>query len=182
MNQPTTETAILGAGCFWCVEAVYQQLEGVLQVQSGYSGGHLHNPTYKEVCTGTTGHAEVCKIDFDPERISFEFLLSVFWKIHDPTSINRQGNDIGPQYRSAIFYTSETQKNQAMQLKQHLSDSAVFFQPIVTEITPFTQFYPAENYHNDYFRLHGEEPYCAMVVKPKVEKFEKAFQSYLKQK
>lgn len=181
-NSNSQEIAVLGAGCFWCVETIYMRLNGVLKVESGYSGGHLQNPTYKEVCTGTTGHAEVCQITFDPILISFEKILNVFWKIHDPTTPNRQGNDIGPQYRSVIFYTNETQKVQAENLKLYLNNKQAFYQPIITEISPFHHFYPAEDYHTNYFNQHGEEPYCRIVVKPKVEKFENLFSEWLKEK
>lgn len=175
-----TETAILGAGCFWCVEAVYQQLNGVLSVQSGYCGGTTDKPTYKEVCSGTTGHAEVCKIVFDPAVISFTELLEVFWSVHDPTTLNRQGADVGTQYRSAIFYTSQKQKELAESYKTQLNASGTFSDPIVTEITSAAEFFPAEDYHNDYFNRNPNQGYCTMVVRPKVEKFKKAFSDKIK--
>ena len=175
-----TDTITFGAGCFWCVEAIFQSLHGVLSVESGYSGGEVVNPTYKAVCAGSTGHAEVCQIVYDTTAISFEELLEVFWQTHDPTTLNRQGNDVGSQYRSAIFYHNDSQKEKAIFYKKKLQET-VFDSPIVTEITPFTNFYKAENYHQDYFSLNGEQPYCQMVIAPKVEKFKKAFGSKLKQ-
>lgn len=173
-------TAIFGAGCFWCVEAQFQLLEGVESITSGFSGGTIKNPSYKEVCTGNTGHAEVCKIVFDPSKISYEELLAAFWKAHNPTELNRQGNDIGTQYRSAIFYTNENQKQLAETYKKKLDESGAWNQPIVTEITEFTAFYPAEDYHTNYFNLHEEESYCKFVVKPKVDKFRQVFKDKLK--
>ena len=172
--------AVLGAGCFWCVEAVFQQLNGVLSVESGFSGGFIKNPSYREVCNGTTGHAEVAKIIFNPEVVSFHEILEVFWSVHDPTTLNRQGNDIGTQYRSAIYYTSDPQKEIAEQYKNQLEQSGLFSNPIVTEITKFDVFYRAEDYHTNYFNLHGEEQYCQFVVRPKVEKFKVKFASKLK--
>ena len=180
MNESNKEIAILGAGCFWCIETIFQQLKGVSSVKSGYSGGHIKNPAYKEVCNGTTGHAEVAKIEFDNSIISFTEILEVFWKVHDPTTLNRQGGDVGTQYRSAIFYTSEEQKVTAETLLNQLSVSGVFTDPIVTEITPFEIFYPAEDYHNDYFNQHGDEGYCRLVIQPKVDKFKKVFENKLK--
>ena len=174
------DTAIFGAGCFWCVEAQFQLLEGVESVTSGFSGGTVKNPAYKEVCNGTTGHAEVCKIIYDPEKISYEELLAAFWKSHDPTQLNRQGNDIVTQYRYVIFYTNENQKQLAEKYKKELEESGAWDQPIVTEISPFTVFYKAEDYHDNYFNQHGEESYCQFVVKPKVEKFKKVFKDKLK--
>lgn len=179
-NSMGMDTATFGAGCFWCVEAIFQRLNGVEKVQSGYSGGHVKNPSYKEVCTGLTGHAEVLQIVYDPKLISFEELLEVFWKTHDPTTLNRQGGDVGTQYRSAIFYHSEEQKQLAETYKQKLNAAHVWDQPVVTEIVQFTAFYPAEDYHNNYFNLNGEQGYCRMVIAPKVEKFEKVFKSKLK--
>lgn len=180
MEQGKNEIAILGAGCFWCIETIFQQLNGVESVQSGYTGGHIKNPAYKEVCNGTTGHAEVAKIVFNPEIISFSEILEVFWKVHDPTTLNRQGGDVGTQYRSAIFYTSETQKELAEKYKSELDQVGAYANPIVTEITAFDIFYPAEDYHNDYFNLHGDEQYCRLVIQPKVEKFKKVFNDKLK--
>jgi peptide-methionine (S)-S-oxide reductase len=176
------ETATFGAGCFWCVEAVFQRLEGVHQVVSGYSGGHVENPTYKEVCGKNTGHAEVCQIAYDPSKISFEELLEVFWKTHDPTTPNQQGNDVGPQYRSAIFYHDERQKALAEKYKKELDASGAFDAPIVTEIAPFKNFYKAEDYHQNYFNENPTQGYCAFIIKPKVEKFEKVFKNKLKKR
>ena len=174
------EVATLGAGCFWCVEAVYDQLEGVISVESGYSGGTTENPTYKEVCTGTTNHAEVCQITFDPDVISFGELLAVFWSIHNPTTLNRQGADIGTQYRSAVFYHSEKQKEIAEQQIELVNAEKLYDDPIVTEVTPFEKFYQAEDYHQEYFENNPENSYCRMVVGPKVEKFQKLFKDQLK--
>jgi peptide-methionine (S)-S-oxide reductase len=176
----STDTATFGAGCFWCVEAVFQDLKGVSKVISGYSGGEVKNPSYKEVCTGTTGHAEVCQIIYDPKVISFDELLEVFWKVHDPTTLNRQGNDHGTQYRSVIFYHNENQKKLAEKYKTELSASGAFDNPVVTEISPFTAFYIAEDYHQSYFNQNGEEPYCKFVIQPKVDKFKKVFKDKLK--
>ena len=180
MTKIKTEIAILGAGCFWCIEAIFQQLNGVEQVESGFSGGHVKNPAYKEVCHETTGHAEVARVTFNPEVISFTDILEVFWKVHDPTTLNRQGNDVGTQYRSSIFFTSNIQKELAEGYKKQLDSSGVFPYPIVTEISEFKVFYPAENYHDNYFILHGNEQYCQFVVRPKVEKFKKLFNHKLK--
>lgn len=177
-----TDTATFATGCFWCTEAVFQELKGVLKATSGYSGGTVANPSYEAVCTGETGHAECLQIIYDPKVISFDELLEVFWEAHDPTTLNRQGNDVGTQYRSAIFYHNAEQKQKAEHYKAELSKSGAYNSPIVTEITPFTKFYPAENYHQDYFRLHGSQPYCSMVIRPKVEKFEKVFKDKLKPK
>ena len=174
--------ATLGAGCFWCVEAIFQRLEGVEKVVSGYAGGQVKNPTYKEVCTGKTGHAEVIQVHYDPAVISFEELLEVFWQTHDPTTLNRQGNDVGPQYRSAIFYHDDNQKKLAEEYKARLNEEGAFDNPIVTEISPFTNFYVAEDYHQNYFNENGNQPYCAIVIAPKVEKFEKVFKSKIKAK
>ncbi|HYG37034.1 MAG TPA: peptide-methionine (S)-S-oxide reductase MsrA [Cytophagales bacterium] len=174
------EKATFGNGCFWCTEAIFQDLKGVESVVSGYSGGHTENPTYKEVCNGTTGHAEVLQITYDPSVITFDELLEIFWETHDPTTLNRQGNDIGTQYRSAIFYHNNEQKELAQKYKKKLDESGAFPRPIVTEITPFTIFYKAENYHQNYYNLNGSEPYCSMVIRPKVEKFRKVFKDKLK--
>lgn len=170
----------LGAGCFWCTEAVFQRLEGVKKVVSGYAGGHIENPSYESICTGTTGHAEVIQVYYDPKRINLVELLEVFWMTHDPTTINRQGADVGPQYRSVIFYHSEIQKEISTDLKKKLNEAQVFPSPIVTEISPFSNFYPAENYHQDYYNLNGHQPYCQIVVKPKVDKLKKFFGEKLK--
>jgi peptide-methionine (S)-S-oxide reductase len=175
------EIAILGAGCFWCIEAIFTQLNGVESVKSGYSGGHIKNPAYREVCNGTTGHAEVAQIEFNPEIVSFTEILEVFWKVHDPTTLNRQGADVGTQYRSAIYYTTDEQKQLATEYLAQLTAEKTFSNPIVTEITAFDIFYLAENTHDNYFELHGEEQYCQFVVRPKVEKFKAAFKDKLKQ-
>ena len=180
MENNTMDTATFGAGCFWCVEAVFQNMEGVEKVVSGYSGGQVKNPSYKEVCMGTTGHAEVCQITYDPKKVTFDELLEVFWKTHDPTTLNRQGNDVGTQYRSAVFYHNEEQKQKAEKYKAELDKSGAFDNPIVTEIVPYSVFYAAENYHQDYYNLNGSEPYCQFVVKPKVEKFKKVFKDKVK--
>ena len=175
-----TDTATFGTGCFWCTEAVFQELKGVLKVTSGYSGGSVKNPSYEEVCSGTTGHAECLQIIYDPKVISFVELLEVFWEAHDPTTLNRQGNDAGTQYRSVIFYHDGEQKNKAEEYKIKLDKSGAYNNPIVTEITPFAKFYAAEDYHQDYYRLHGSQPYCSFVIRPKVQKFEKVFKNKLK--
>jgi peptide-methionine (S)-S-oxide reductase len=175
-----TETATFGTGCFWCTEAVFQELKGVYKVTSGYSGGSVKNPSYEAVCTGATGHAECLQIVYYPNIISFKELLEVFWESHDPTTLNRQGNDVGTQYRSVIFYHNEEQKKLSEEYKSKLDKSGAYSNPIVTEITPFTSFYAAEDYHQDYYRLHGSQPYCSFVIRPKVEKFEKVFKDKLK--
>mgnify|MGYP001791661960 CR=1 FL=1 len=180
MNDNNIETATFGTGCFWCTEAIFQQLEGVIKVTSGYSGGHVVNPTYEQVCNKTTGHAECLNIEYDKSKITFDELLEVFWKSHDPTTLNRQGNDSGPQYRSAIFYHNEAQKEKAEKYKAELNESGVFNNSIVTEITPFTIFYPAENYHQNYYNNNGAQPYCSYVIRHKVEKFKKVFKDKLK--
>jgi peptide-methionine (S)-S-oxide reductase len=175
-----TDTATFGTGCFWCTEAIFQQLDGVLKVSSGYSGGQVKNPTYKEVCEGNTGHAECVEIVYDPEKISFDDLLEAFWQTHDPTTLNRQGNDVGTQYRSAIFYHNAEQKAKAEKYKADLDKSGAWDKPIVTEITPASTFYVAENYHQDYYNNNGSAPYCYYVIRPKLEKFEKVFKSKMK--
>jgi peptide-methionine (S)-S-oxide reductase len=179
-SSSSIDTATFGAGCFWCVEAVFQRLNGVMSVKSGYSGGSVKNPSYKEVCNGTTGHAEVAQITYDKSKISFDELLEVFWKTHDPTTMNSQGNDFGTQYRSAIFYHNEEQKQKAEKYKKELNEAKVYPDPIVTEIKPFTAFYPAENYHQNYYNQNGSQSYCRFVIQPKVEKFEKVFKDKLK--
>jgi peptide-methionine (S)-S-oxide reductase len=173
------ETATFGSGCFWCTEAVFQRLKGVESVMSGYSGGFVENPSYEEVCTGTTGHAEATQIKYDPAQISFEELLEVFWKTHDPTTVNQQGNDFGPQYRSAIFYHNDEQRRLAEEYKKKLDAARIWDKPIVTEITPFTNFYPAENYHQDYFNRNPNQPYCAYIIRPKLKKLEDVFRDKL---
>jgi peptide-methionine (S)-S-oxide reductase len=171
----------LGGGCFWCLEAVFEQIEGVHKVESGYSGGTVVNPSYKAVCTGTTGHAEVVQLTFDPQVIGFTDLLQVFFNIHDPTTLNRQGGDVGPQYRSAIFYHSEAQKAVGEAMIAEIERSGDWDNPVVTEVTPFDTFYVAEDYHQEYFRNNGFQPYCRMVVAPKVAKFRKKYGKQLKQ-
>jgi peptide-methionine (S)-S-oxide reductase len=180
-ESPHLAQATFGNGCFWCTEAVFQRLKGVQSVVSGYSGGHVKNPTYRQICNGDTGHAEVIQITYDPQRISFDELLEVFWKTHDPTTLNRQGNDVGPQYRSVVFYHDEVQRKLTEHYKQQLDASGAFRAPIVTEISPFTEFYPAEEYHQQYFDLNPEQMYCRMVIAPKVEKFQQVFRDKLKQ-
>ena len=184
MNETKTQngydTATFGAGCFWCVEAVFQQLKGVVSVKSGYSGGTVKNPAYREVCEGTTGHAEVCQIVYDPKQITFKDLLEAFWQTHDPTTLNRQGNDFGTQYRSVVFYHSEDQKETALKYKKELDLSGAFEKPIITSVDPFTVFYPAEDYHQNYYNLNGDQPYCSYMIRPKLEKFKKAFHDKLK--
>jgi peptide-methionine (S)-S-oxide reductase len=179
-NKTGIDTATLGAGCFWCVEAIFQQLKGVIKVIPGYSGGHIRNPSYKEVCHGATGHAEVCKIVFDTDVISYDELLEVFWLIHDPTSLNRQGNDIGDQYRSVIFYHTVYQRKIASEFKHMLITSGAYKSHIVTEISPYISFYKAEGSHKDYYYLNGSDPYCQFVISPKIEKFRKVFKDKLK--
>jgi len=174
------EIATFGTGCFWCSEAVFQQLKGVTKVTSGYSGGNVANPSYEQVCTKTTGHAEVVQVEFDPAVITYDELLEVFWQTHDPTTLNRQGNDVGPQYRSVIFYHNDTQKQKAEKYKAELDRSGAWQNPIITAIEPYKNFYAAENYHQDYYRLNGKEPYCQYVIRPKLEKFEKVFKDNLK--
>ena len=174
------ETATLAAGCFWCVEAVFDDLVGVEDVVSGYSGGHTENPTYQEVCSETTGHAEVAQIKFDPDVLSFRDLLRVYFTVHDPTQLNRQGNDIGTSYRSAIFYHSPEQKQVAEEVIKEITDAGIYDKPIVTEVTAFDKFWPAENYHQEYFANNPNQPYCAAVVAPKVAKFRKQFSDRLK--
>jgi peptide-methionine (S)-S-oxide reductase len=180
VQEEGMEIAVLGAGCFWCVEAVFESLKGVISVESGYTGGNIKNPSYKEVCTGRTGHAEVTRIVFDPKIISFSEILEVFWQTHDPTTLNRQGADVGTQYRSAIFYTSDAQRNIAMILKGELDASGAWSNPIVTEISAMEVFYPAEDYHQDYYRNNTDQPYCSAVIRPKMEKFKKVFSDKLK--
>jgi peptide-methionine (S)-S-oxide reductase len=181
-RKPMQKQATFGAGCFWCVEAVFQRLEGVESAVSGYSGGSVDNPTYRQVCTGETGHAEACQITFDPDRISYEQLLEVFWKTHDPTAINRQGNDIGPQYRSVIFYHDDEQRTLVEHYKSKLEAAKIWESPIRTQIVPFEKFWPAEDYHRDYFNLNPSQSYCRLVIAPKIAKFQEVFRDRLKQK
>ena len=180
MDDSRKETATLAGGCFWCLEAVYDDVEGVTSVTSGYMGGRRENPTYEQICTGATGHAEVIQIEFDPATVSFEALLQIFFVIHDPTTLNRQGNDVGTQYRSAIFYHSDAQKKAAEAVRAELTQAKLYPNPIVTEIVPATTFYPAEGYHQEYFARNPRQPYCMAVVAPKVAKFRKHFLERLK--
>jgi len=174
------DTATFGTGCFWCTEAIFQQLKGVEKVVSGYSGGTIENPSYEDVCTGRTGYAEVCQVYFDPKQIPFDELLKVFWKVHDPTTLDRQGNDIGPQYRSVIFYNSDEQKKESEFYKEQLDKSGAFSAPIVTAIEPLHNFYAAEDYHQNYYNNNSGQAYCRFVVQPKLKKFEEAFKTKLK--
>ena len=180
MDTKGLEVATFGSGCFWCSEAIFERLNGVVKVVSGYSGGTIKNPTYEQVCSDTTGYAEVIQISYDPKIISFDELLEVFWKTHDPTTLNKQGNDVGSQYRSVVFYHNEEQKRLAEKYKEELTKSGAWDKPIVTEISPFTNFYSAENYHQNYFDNNPAQPYCSFVITPKVEKFEKVFKDRLK--
>jgi peptide-methionine (S)-S-oxide reductase len=180
-EKPKSETATLGAGCFWCVEAVFQEVKGVTAVESGYTGGKSENPTYKEVCSGTSGHAEVCQIKFDPSVITFKDVLEVFFKTHDPTTLNRQGNDKGTQYRSVIYYHSKEQKELAEKIKKELDASGAWKDPIVTEISPLGKYTKAEEYHQNYFKTNPGQGYCAYVIAPKMEKFRKVFKEKLKE-
>jgi len=174
------ETATLGGGCFWCTEAVYKEVKGVVDVKPGYSGGHVKNPSYREVCTGNTGHAEVVEITFDPSVVSFSDILEVFFKTHDPTTLNRQGNDVGTQYRSVIFYHNEKQKETAEKVIQLFEKEKIYDKPIVTQVEPFKAFYEAEDYHHDYYERNKNQPYCQFVITPKLDKFEKIFKDKLK--
>ncbi len=180
MENNNLEMATLGGGCFWCTEAVFDNVQGVEDVVSGYSGGHIPNPTYQQVCSETTGHAEVVQIKFNPDEISFKEILQIFFGTHDPTTLNRQGNDVGTSYRSAIFYHSPEQKAIAEEVIREITDEDVFGKPIVTEVTESTNFYPAEDYHQEYFAKNPNQPYCAAVVAPKVGKFRQKFASRLK--
>lgn len=179
-QKPKLEKATFGMGCFWCTEAVFEQLKGVSSVRSGYEGGNVPNPTYEEVCTGETNHAEVIELEYDPNKISYQELLEVFWKIHDPTTLNQQGADVGTQYRSVIFYHNEAQKQIAEEYKAVLNKNKAFKKPIVTTIEKAQPFYVAENYHQDYYLKNGQEPYCRIVILPKMEKLEKLFKTKLK--
>jgi len=182
MTTQSLDTTTFGAGCFWCVEAIFEQLDGVISVESGYSGGQVKNPSYKEVCTGTTGHAEVCQIVYNPNVISYIELLEVFWKTHDPTTMNRQGADVGTQYRSSVFYHNDEQRKLAEEMKEKLNAAAIWKDPVITEIVPFHEFYKAEDYHQEYYFQNTSQPYCTAVITPKVEKFRKVFASKLKNK
>ncbi|WP_114436460.1 peptide-methionine (S)-S-oxide reductase MsrA [Marinilabilia salmonicolor] len=174
------ETAILGGGCFWCIEAVFEELQGVTKVESGYSGGKIANPTYREVCSGLTGHAEVIRVFFDPARITYKEILSVFFSVHDPTTLNRQGADVGTQYRSVIFYNSEQQRQEAEEVIEELKRQEVYNKPVVTEISPAGDFFVAENYHQNYFENNPNQPYCQVVINPKLKKFREKFEQKLK--
>ena len=182
MNTQNTnlETATFGSGCFWCTEAIFERVKGVSKVVSGYSGGSVDNPTYKEVCNGTTGHAECTQITFDPAVITYDELLEIFWKMHDPTTLNRQGNDVGTQYRSVVFYHNDEQKQKAEYYKKKLTEEKIWDKPIVTEITKLEKFYPAEDYHQEYYDNNPNQGYCTYVITPKVEKLEKIFKDKLK--
>ncbi len=180
-DQNETEVAVFGAGCFWCVEAVYQRVNGVIAVESGYAGGHVENPTYQQVITGKTGHAEVARVEFDPSIISFEELLEVFWHTHDPTTLNRQGADVGPQYRSAIFYFTPEQRDTALKSLRKTNDSDLWDDPIVTEVTPLTNYSTAEDYHQNYFNNNPNAGYCSIVIAPKLAKFKKDFPHLLQE-
>lgn len=176
-----TDTATLGTGCFWCTEAIFDQLEGVISVVSGYSGGQVNNPTYNDVGTGESGHAECVQIVYDPEKLTFDELLEVFWQVHDPTTLNRQGADVGPQYRSVIFYHNDEQKQKGETYKADLNKSGAYDNPIVTTLEPLTKFYSAEAYHQEYYTNNkNKNPYCSIVIRPKLEKFEKVFKDKLK--
>lgn len=178
---PGTGIATLANGCFWCTEAIFEELDGVISATSGYTGGPTVNPTYKEVCSGTTGHAEALQIVYDTAKITFDELLAVFWETHDPTTLNRQGADVGTQYRSGIFFHNQEQKEKAEKYKEELNKSGAFDKLIVTEITPFAEFYPAEDYHQQYFEINeNTNPYCKIVIRPKLEKFRKVFKDKLK--
>jgi peptide-methionine (S)-S-oxide reductase len=180
MQNTENKIATFGTGCFWCSEAIFDQLNGVVEVKPGYSGGTVKNPTYKEVCTGETGHAEVIRIEYNPEVISYKELLEVFWKTHDPTTLNRQGADVGTQYRSVIFYHDSEQEKEARAYKKALEEAEIWSNPIVTEISPATAFYYAEDYHNDYYANNPANGYCNFVITPKIEKFKKVFSEKLK--
>lgn len=181
-NAHKYEVATFGQGCFWCAEAIFKELDGVVKVESGYSGGTLSNPTYKEVCSGQTGHAEVVQITFDPSKISYDEMLEIFWKTHNPTTLNQQGNDVGTQYRSVIFYHNEEQKRLAEAYKKKLMDEKIWDAPIVTEISPYTKFYKAEDYHQNYYENNPNQAYCQYVIVPKLEKFEKIFKAKIKKR
>ena len=178
-EETPIETATLGGGCFWCLEAVFQRLDGVLEVRSGYAGGHLPNPDYRQVCTGNTGHAEVVQVRFDPRRLSFEQLLEVFFAVHDPTTRDRQGADVGPQYRSIVLYHDEAQADTARQLIQRLEAEGDRQDPVVTEVEPLDAFYPAEDGHQDYFNRNAGQPYCQLVIAPKLDKLNRLFPRHL---
>lgn len=175
-----TEFATLGGGCFWCIESAFNQVTGVVKATSGYTGGHILQPSYQQICTGQTGHAEVVQIEYNSNEVNFKTLLAMFFQLHDPTQLNRQGNDIGTQYRSAIFYHNTQQQTQALEVIQELNELAIWPQPIVTEIAPATEFYPAEDYHQGYVEANPEQAYCQYLVIPKLQKFKQQFSNYLK--
>jgi len=179
-EEVTREVATLGGGCFWCTEAVFDDLKGIVEVESGYSGGTVVNPTYEQVCTGKTGHAEVVQVTFDPDVISYEDILRIFFTVHDPTTLNRQGNDVGTQYRSVIFYHGQEQKKAAEKIMKDISDRKIWDNPMVTELSPFVAFYKAEDYHQEYFANNPDQGYCRVVIAPKVAKFRKAYHDRLK--
>jgi len=179
-EAPRLDTATFATGCFWCTQATFQQLRGVVKVTAGFTGGHTPNPSYEEVCTGITGHAEACNIVFDPRVISFDTLLEVFFMVHDPTQLNRQGNDVGTQYRSAVFYHNQIQKRKAEYYIKKINEEKAYPKPVVTQVVPFTVFYKAEDYHQDYYNRNGNVPYCKYVIQPEVEKFRKIFASKLR--
>ncbi len=179
-NSSSFDTLTLGGGCFWCVEAIYEMLDGVTKVESGFSGGTVKNPSYREVCTGSTGHAEVAQITFDNTKTSIDEVLKVFFTVHDPTSLNKQGDDVGTQYRSVIFFRNDNQRKIAQSIIDDLNKNHVYAKPIVTQVVPLTNFYKAEDYHQDYYNQHKSEPYCRLVIQPKLEKFEKTFKDRLK--
>jgi peptide-methionine (S)-S-oxide reductase len=180
MNTANLDTITLAGGCYWCIEAIYQRLEGVVSVESGFSGGSMKNPSYRDVCTGETGHAECVQVTYDKTKTTLDEIFKVFFTVHDPTTLNRQGADAGTQYRSAIFYRNDEQKKAAESIIADLTKAKVYSDPIVTEVSPFTVFYKAEDYHQDYYNQHGSQPYCQIVIRPKVEKFEKVFKDRLK--
>lgn len=180
-NNTKHEIAVFGGGCFWCTEAIFNSLKGVTSVLPGYSGGTVRNPTYEQVSEGTTGHAEATKVEFDPSVISYDDLLAVFFNTHDPTTLNRQGNDVGTQYRSVIFYTTPEQKEKAEALIKEINDSKAFDKPVVTEVVPLAEFFKAEDYHMKYYESHKDQPYCEIIIAPKLEKLEKKFAELLKQ-
>jgi peptide-methionine (S)-S-oxide reductase len=180
MNTANLDTITLAGGCYWCIEAIYQRLDGVQSVESGFTGGNMKNPSYRDVCTGNSGHAECVQVTYDKTKTNLDEIFKVFFTVHDPTTLNRQGADEGTQYRSGIFYRNEEQKAAAEAVIKALTDAKVYSDPIVTEVTPFTVFYKAEDYHQDYYNQHGSQPYCQIVIRPKVEKFEKVFKDRIK--
>ena len=180
MNNTNLDTITLAGGCYWCIEAIYQRLDGVVSVESGFTGGAMKNPSYRDVCTGTTGHAECVQVTYDKTKTNLDEIFKVFFTVHDPTTLNRQGADEGTQYRSGIFYRNDEQKQAAEGIIKALTEAKIYSDPIVTEVTPFTVFYKAEDYHQDYYNQHGSQPYCQIVIRPKVEKFEKLFKDRMK--